>query len=203
MWVILNDIAGARVLHFTNTGGLKLCHYPDNLWWSEGLCPLFVMHASDYDVMKLWISLHLPTDLKESCYEILSFFVVDCCLPLKVFISWRRRQQAALKRHCLYTKLHRAASHVTRIFILCSPTYKITHLHNVCLHANTCTEHAEVPTLLYGHEWEINYFLYSSKYSFHTFEKPRIPHHIFINCSWVVSRWQYTFTHKQYTKQHK
>jgi len=21
---------------------------------------------------------------------------------------------------------------------------------------------------------------------------------IFINCSWVVTRWQYTFTHKQY-----
>ena len=26
---------------------------------------------------------------------------------------------------------------------------------------------------------------------------------IFINCSWVVTRWQYTFTHKQYTEQHK
>jgi len=22
--------------------------------------------------------------------------------------------------------------------------------------------------------------------------------HIFINCNWVVTRWQYTFTHKQY-----
>ena len=22
---------------------------------------------------------------------------------------------------------------------------------------------------------------------------------IFINCNWVVTRWQYTFTHKQYT----
>jgi hypothetical protein len=24
---------------------------------------------------------------------------------------------------------------------------------------------------------------------------------IFINCNWVVTRWQYTFTHKQYTEQ--
>jgi hypothetical protein len=26
---------------------------------------------------------------------------------------------------------------------------------------------------------------------------------IFIYCNWVVTRWQYTFTHKQYIKQHK
>jgi hypothetical protein len=26
---------------------------------------------------------------------------------------------------------------------------------------------------------------------------------IFINCSWVVTRWQYTFTHKQYIEQPK
>jgi hypothetical protein len=26
---------------------------------------------------------------------------------------------------------------------------------------------------------------------------------IFINCNWVVTRWQYTFTHKQYVEQHK
>jgi len=26
---------------------------------------------------------------------------------------------------------------------------------------------------------------------------------IFINYSWVVTRWQYTFTHKQYREQHK
>jgi hypothetical protein len=26
---------------------------------------------------------------------------------------------------------------------------------------------------------------------------------IFVNCSWVVTRWQYTFTHKQYVEQHK
>jgi hypothetical protein len=26
---------------------------------------------------------------------------------------------------------------------------------------------------------------------------------IFVNCSWVVTRWQYTFTHKQYIEQHK
>ena len=26
---------------------------------------------------------------------------------------------------------------------------------------------------------------------------------IFINCNWVVTRWQYTFTQKQYTEQHK
>ena len=28
-------------------------------------------------------------------------------------------------------------------------------------------------------------------------------YYIFINCSWVVTRWQYTFTHKQYIEQHK
>jgi hypothetical protein len=27
--------------------------------------------------------------------------------------------------------------------------------------------------------------------------------YIFINCSWVVTRWQYTFTRKQYIEQHK
>jgi hypothetical protein len=26
---------------------------------------------------------------------------------------------------------------------------------------------------------------------------------IFINCNWFVTRWQYTFTHKQYIEQHK
>jgi len=26
---------------------------------------------------------------------------------------------------------------------------------------------------------------------------------IFINCSWVVTRWQYTFTHKQYIEHRK
>ena len=26
---------------------------------------------------------------------------------------------------------------------------------------------------------------------------------IFVNCSWVVTRWQYTFTHKQYIEQYK
>jgi hypothetical protein len=26
---------------------------------------------------------------------------------------------------------------------------------------------------------------------------------IFINCNWVVTRWQYTFTHKHYIEQHK
>jgi hypothetical protein len=26
---------------------------------------------------------------------------------------------------------------------------------------------------------------------------------IFINCSWVVTRWQYTFTHEHYIEQHK
>jgi hypothetical protein len=26
---------------------------------------------------------------------------------------------------------------------------------------------------------------------------------IFINCSWIVTRWQYTFTQKQYIEQHK
>jgi hypothetical protein len=26
---------------------------------------------------------------------------------------------------------------------------------------------------------------------------------IFINCSWVVTRWQYTFTHKHYIEQHR
>jgi len=37
---------------------------------------------------------------------------------------------------------------------------------------------------------------------------PKYPTHItvydiFINCSWVVTGWQYTFTHKQYIEQHK
>jgi hypothetical protein len=27
--------------------------------------------------------------------------------------------------------------------------------------------------------------------------------YLFINCNWVVTRWQYTFTHKQYIEQHK
>jgi hypothetical protein len=27
--------------------------------------------------------------------------------------------------------------------------------------------------------------------------------YLFINCSWVVTRWQYTFAHKQYIEQHK
>jgi len=26
---------------------------------------------------------------------------------------------------------------------------------------------------------------------------------IFVNCNWVVTRWQHTFTHKQYIEQHK
>jgi hypothetical protein len=26
---------------------------------------------------------------------------------------------------------------------------------------------------------------------------------IFINCNWVVTRWQYTFVHKQYIEQHE
>jgi hypothetical protein len=25
---------------------------------------------------------------------------------------------------------------------------------------------------------------------------------LFINCNWVVTRWQYTFTHEHYTEQH-
>jgi hypothetical protein len=25
---------------------------------------------------------------------------------------------------------------------------------------------------------------------------------IFVNCNWVDIRWQYTFTHKQYTEHH-
>jgi hypothetical protein len=25
---------------------------------------------------------------------------------------------------------------------------------------------------------------------------------IFVNCNWVDTRWQYTFTHKQYTEHH-
>jgi hypothetical protein len=27
--------------------------------------------------------------------------------------------------------------------------------------------------------------------------------YLLINCNWVVARWQYTFTHKQYIEQHK
>ena len=29
------------------------------------------------------------------------------------------------------------------------------------------------------------------------------PYDIFVNCNWVVTRWQYTFTHKQYIEQYK
>jgi len=32
---------------------------------------------------------------------------------------------------------------------------------------------------------------------------PGIWYDIFINYNWVVTRWQYTFTYKQYTEQHK
>ena len=28
-------------------------------------------------------------------------------------------------------------------------------------------------------------------------------YYIFVNCNWVVTRWQYTFTHKQYIEQYK
>jgi hypothetical protein len=85
VWVIHYDIACARIIHFWDSGSLKLCHYADNLRLSEGLCPLFVMHASEYDIIKLWICFHAPTDLKESCYKILSFLAVDYCLCHKVF----------------------------------------------------------------------------------------------------------------------
>ena len=30
-----------------------------------------------------------------------------------------------------------------------------------------------------------------------------ITYDMFVNCNWVVTRWQYTFTHKQYIEQHK
>jgi len=36
--------------------------------------------------------------------------------------------------------------------------------------------------------------------------RPRVydmTYDIFVNCNWVVTRWQYRFTHKQYTEQHK
>jgi hypothetical protein len=34
-------------------------------------------------------------------------------------------------------------------------------------------------------------------------QKRIVPIDIFINCNWDVTRWQYTFTHKQYIEQHK
>ena len=50
----------------------------------------------------------------------------------------------------------------------------------------------------------------------HTYIRQNIPVHItiegtrwrswydiFVNCNWVVTRWQYTFTHKQYIQQYK
>jgi len=36
-----------------------------------------------------------------------------------------------------------------------------------------------------------------------TAERLEYDNDIFINCNWVVTRWQYTFTHKQYTEQNK
>ena len=30
-----------------------------------------------------------------------------------------------------------------------------------------------------------------------------VEYDIFVNCNWVVTRWQYTFTHKQYIEQYK
>jgi hypothetical protein len=38
---------------------------------------------------------------------------------------------------------------------------------------------------------------------FRFFKIPHIRFDMFINCNWVVTRWQYTFTHKQYIEQHK
>jgi hypothetical protein len=37
----------------------------------------------------------------------------------------------------------------------------------------------------------------------HVIDNDMIRYDTFINCNWVVTRWQYTFTHKQYTEQHK
>jgi len=34
-------------------------------------------------------------------------------------------------------------------------------------------------------------------------ETMSLKYDIFINCRWDVTRWQYTFTHKQYLEQHK
>jgi hypothetical protein len=31
VWVILNDTACARILHFRDSGGLKPCHYAESL----------------------------------------------------------------------------------------------------------------------------------------------------------------------------
>jgi len=42
--------------------------------------------------------------------------------------------------------------------------------------------------------WTLPYFS-TLPYKWHDFD-------IFINCNWVVTRWQYTFTHKQYIEQH-
>ena len=36
-----------------------------------------------------------------------------------------------------------------------------------------------------------------------TFQLGICSHDIFVNCNWVVTRWQYTFTHKQYIEQYK
>jgi hypothetical protein len=36
----------------------------------------------------------------------------------------------------------------------------------------------------------------------HTFNQNDIDIDIFVNCNWVDTRWQYTFTHKQYIEHH-
>jgi hypothetical protein len=80
VWGTLNDVACARILHFRDSDSLEVGNHADNLWLSEELYPLSLMNASTYDVIKLWISLHLFTEGKEASYEILSFFAVKYCV---------------------------------------------------------------------------------------------------------------------------
>jgi hypothetical protein len=39
-------------------------------------------------------------------------------------------------------------------------------------------------------EWQLTYISVSTYW------------HIFVNCNWVDTRWQYTFTHKEYIEHH-
>ena len=175
VWVILNDIACSRILHFTGSGVLKLCHCADGLWLIEVLCALFVARASDYDIIKLWISLHPPTDLKESCYEILSFFAVDCCLHLKVFYSEDGGSRhlwniAACVPDC--TELHLMKTESS----YCVYPHTRWTVFTACIFRQICLQNmlkfCAVIRLWIGNKL----FLPSAKYGFHTCEKPQIPH---------------------------
>jgi len=48
------------------------------------------------------------------------------------------------------------------------------------------------------HKSEFKIGLYQTTNGFGRCSSAKIWYDIFVNCNWVVTRWQYTFTHKQY-----